>query len=280
MEDHPRTTDDLRAELTQCRQRIADLERETDLLHRALAVLPDPVSIFDLENNYLWWNQAVNEVTGYDDDEMRSLHPTDLFVGEDTERVASEISEVVATGRGKIEARLVSKSGEKTPMEFVGGLIRDQDGEPMAIATSGRDISERKRAREEVARQAQEILELSTPVIEVWESVVAVPLIGTLDSRRTQRFAEDLLNAIVDQKAQIALIDITGVPTIDTQTAHHLIETIAAVRLLGAEVVLTGVRPAIAQTLVHLGIDLSHVTTRSSLAAGLRIALDMIEDTP
>jgi rsbT co-antagonist protein RsbR len=280
MEDQPKATDTLRAELSRCRERIAELGRDTDLLRRALAVLPDPISIFDLEGNYLWWNQAVNEVTGYDDDEMRSLQPTALFAGEDRERVASEISEVVASGRGKIEARLVSKSGERSPMAFVGGLIRDEEGRPVAIATAGRDISERKRAKEEVARQAEEILELSTPVIQIWESVVAVPLIGTLDSRRTQRFAEALLNAIMDQQAQIALIDITGVPAIDTQTAHHLIETVAAVRLLGAEVVLTGVRPAIAQTLVHLGIDLSDITTRSSLAAGLRIALDIIEDTP
>jgi rsbT co-antagonist protein RsbR len=113
-------------------------------------------------------------------------------------------------------------------------------------------------------------------VLQVWEGVVVAPLIGTLDSQRTQRFMEVLLERIVETRSAIALVDITGVPAIDTQTAQHLIETINAVRLLGAQVVLTGVRPAIAQTLVHLGIDLSGITTRSSLVAGLRVALGVL----
>jgi rsbT co-antagonist protein RsbR len=97
-----------------------------------------------------------------------------------------------------------------------------------------------------------------------------------LDSQRAQQLMERLLHRITETSSQVAVIDITGVPTIDTQTAQHLIETISAVRLLGSEVILTGVRPIIAQTLVHLGIDLAHVTTRSSLAAGLRMALDSL----
>jgi len=133
---------------------------------------------------------------------------------------------------------------------------------------------ERKRLQATLARQAEEILEISTPTMEVWEGIVVSPLIGTLDSDRTQRFMEDLLQAVVDTGSEIALVDITGVPTIDTLTAQHLIETVEAVRLLGAKVILTGVRPSIAQTLVHLGIDLSDVITRSSLAAGLRVAFD------
>ena len=113
-------------------------------------------------------------------------------------------------------------------------------------------------------------------VMEVWTGVVVAPLIGTLDSRRSQRFMEVLLERIVETNSSVALVDITGVPAIDTQTAQHLIETITAVRLLGAQVVLTGVRPAIAQTLVHLGIGLSDIVTRSSLSAGLRVAMDML----
>ena len=119
-------------------------------------------------------------------------------------------------------------------------------------------------------------MELSTPVMQVWQGVVVAPLIGSLDSQRTQQFMERLLNRIVETNSPVALVDIMGVPTIDTQTAQHLIETISAVRLLGVQVVLTGVRPAIAQTLVHLGIDLSNITTRASLAAGLAVALDIL----
>jgi rsbT co-antagonist protein RsbR len=117
----------------------------------------------------------------------------------------------------------------------------------------------------------------AVPVVQVWDGVVRVPLIGTLDSQRTQQLMERVLNRVTETNSPVALIDITGVPSVDTQTAQHLIETTAAVRLLGAEVILTGVRPAIAQTLVHLGIDLSNVTTRSSLGAGLRMALEMLK---
>ena len=131
-----------------------------------------------------------------------------------------------------------------------------------------------KRNELRLNQQSQEILEISTPVMQIWEGIVVAPIIGTLDSQRTQRFMECLLNSIVESNSPVALVDITGVPTIDTQTAQHLIETITAAGLLGARVILTGVQPSIAQTLVHLGIDLSDVDTRSSLAAGLKMALD------
>jgi len=386
----------LRADLSACRERLSNLQMEKRLLERALDTLVDPISIFDLEGNYLWWNRSLNQVTGYTDLEIEELEPTDLFAGDGKERIREAIREVVATGDAKTEASLVTKDGRHIPFEFVGGLLRDEDGAPFAICASGRDITERreakkslreseerfrklseaafegivihkegeiieanrvfadllgyeiselrgmdglelvatesrdrvaefiasgyeepyeavmlrkegtrlpvemlgkalryqgqdarvaairditdrKRQEEIIRRQAEEILSLSTPVVQVWNGVVTAPLIGTLDSDRTQRFMEDLLSAIVEREAQVALVDITGVPTIDTVTAQHLIETISAVRLLGARVVLTGVRPSIAQTLVHLGIDLSDVTTRSSLAAGLEVALRLLD---
>jgi len=129
---------------------------------------------------------------------------------------------------------------------------------------------------EVISQQTEEILEMSTPVIQIWEGVVAAPIIGTLDSSRTQQFMERLLESIVETNSSIALVDITGVPQIDTATAQHLIDTINAVKLLGSQVIITGVRPAIAQTLVHLGIDLSGLITRPSMSAGLRVALDKL----
>jgi rsbT co-antagonist protein RsbR len=115
------------------------------------------------------------------------------------------------------------------------------------------------------------------PLVQVWDGIVLVPLIGTLDSQRTQQLMETLLRRVTETGSAVAIIDITGVPTVDTQTAQHLIEAISAVRLLGAETILTGVRANIAQTLVHLGVDLSNVTTRSSLTVGLRMALEMLD---
>jgi rsbT co-antagonist protein RsbR len=131
-----------------------------------------------------------------------------------------------------------------------------------------------QKSREDVImRQQQDMMELSTPVVQLWEGVVAVPLIGTLDSARTQVVMENLLEKIVATGAAIAIIDITGVPTVDTLVAQHLLKTVAAARLMGAECIISGIRPQIAQTIVHLGVDLGPVITKSTLADAFAIAL-------
>ncbi|WP_426990853.1 STAS domain-containing protein [Cupriavidus sp. 30B13] len=129
-------------------------------------------------------------------------------------------------------------------------------------------------SREEViARQQRELMELSTPVVQLWDDILALPLIGTLDSARTQTVMESLLQKIVDSGASIAIIDITGVPTVDTLVAQHLLKTVAAARLMGADCIISGIRPQIAQTIVHLGVDLADVTTKATLADAFQIAL-------
>jgi rsbT co-antagonist protein RsbR len=131
-------------------------------------------------------------------------------------------------------------------------------------------------SREEMIREQQRtILELSTPVVQVWERILALPIVGTVDTLRTQQIMEDLLQKIVETGAEVVLLDITGVPVVDTSVARHLIQTGTAARLLGAEVILVGISPRIAQTLVHLGVDLGEVTTRASLAKGLEVALSL-----
>lgn len=131
-----------------------------------------------------------------------------------------------------------------------------------------------QRSREElIRRQQEEMLELSTPVVQLWEGIVALPLIGTLDSARTSVVMETLLQTIVDTRSELAIIDITGVPTVDTLVAQHLLKTVAAARLMGADCIISGIRPQIAQTMVHLQIDLSAVTTKATMAEALRFAL-------
>ena len=128
--------------------------------------------------------------------------------------------------------------------------------------------------REDVInRQQQELLELSTPVVKLWDGILALPMIGTLDSNRTQIVMESLLQRIVETGAELAIIDITGVPTVDTQVAQHLLKTVTAIRLMGADCIISGVRPQIAQTIVHLGVDLQGVTTKSNLADALNLGL-------
>src|SRR5579871_356081 len=129
-------------------------------------------------------------------------------------------------------------------------------------------------SREEtIRRQQEEMLELSTPVVKLWEGILALPLIGTLDSARTQVVMESLLESIVQTNSQVAIIDITGVPTVDTVVAQHLLKTVTAARLMGADCIISGVRPQIAQTIVHLGINLLDITTKATLSDAFGIAL-------
>ena len=133
---------------------------------------------------------------------------------------------------------------------------------------------EYQKGRESViARQQRDLIELSTPVVKLWDGVVAVPLIGTLDSERTQIVMESLLERIVETNSTMAIIDITGVPTVDTLVAQHLLKTVTAIRLMGADCIISGIRPQIAQTIVHLGVDLQGVTTKANLADALSLAL-------
>ncbi|MHA3787796.1 STAS domain-containing protein [Flavobacterium hauense] len=134
------------------------------------------------------------------------------------------------------------------------------------------------KGREDViSRQTDEITEISTPVIRVWDGVVALPIIGTLDSARTQVVMENLLQQIVDTGSTIAILDISGVPAVDSLVAQHLIKTVSATRLLGAECIISGIRPEIAQIVVHLGIDLSNIITKSTLASALQTAFNMLQ---
>jgi rsbT co-antagonist protein RsbR len=124
-----------------------------------------------------------------------------------------------------------------------------------------------------ILRQQQELMELSTPVVELWDGILALPLIGTLDSERTQIVMQNLLEAIVAKEADLAIMDITGVPTVDTLVAQHLLKTVAAARLMGADCIISGIRPQIAQTIIHLGVDLGQVVTKATLMDAFRLAL-------
>lgn len=140
----------------------------------------------------------------------------------------------------------------------------------LALITSDTFLATREQL---IIRQQQEMMELSTPVVKLWEGILALPIIGTLDSARTQVIMENLLGAIVQTNSRVAIIDITGVPTVDTLVAQHLLKTVTAARLMGAECIISGVRPQIAQTIVHLGIDLGQIITKAKLADAFALAL-------
>jgi PAS domain S-box-containing protein len=233
----------------------------------------------DLQGHVRTWNGAARRLKGYEESEIIGEHFSRFYTEEDIARgkPQQELDTASREGRFEDEGWRVKKGGAQFWANVVFTALRDEKGKHVGFGKITRDLTERKVAEDKIKRQAQEILEMATvPVVQVWEGVVLVPLIGTLDSMRTQQLMERLLQHVTESGSPVAVIDITGVPTIDTQTAQHLIETVSAVRLLGAEVVLTGLRPVIAQTLVHLGVDLSSVATRSSLSAGLQRALELI----
>jgi rsbT co-antagonist protein RsbR len=237
------------------------------------------IILLDPEGRVLTWNSAAERLKGWKADEIIGQHFSRFYPRQDVERGKTQMELEVAAKEGRVEDEgwRVRKDGTRFWANVVITALRGPDGALRGFGKVTRDLTERRENEEKIKKQAQEILEMATvPIVQVWEGVVLVPLIGMLDSQRTQQLMERLLQRITETSSPVAVLDITGVPTIDTQTAQHLIETISAVRLLGGEVILTGVRPSIAQTLVHLGIDLSNVVTRASLAAGLRMALDTL----
>ena len=238
------------------------------------------ILLLDKEGNVLTWNAAAQRLKGWTEEEIVGQHFSKFYPKEDVARgkTEMELKKATETGRYEDEGWRVRKDGSRFWANVVITALRDKNGNLLGFGKVTRDLTEKRETEEQLKRQARELLEMTTvPLVQVWEGIVLVPLIGLLDSERTQRLMERLLQRVTETSSGVAILDITGVPSVDTQTAQHLIETISAVRLLGSEVILTGVRPAIAQTLVHLGVDLSNVITCSSLASGLRQGLELLQ---
>jgi rsbT co-antagonist protein RsbR len=213
------------------------------------------IVMLDPGGNVASWNAGAERFKGYRAEEIIGKHFSCFYPEEAIQRglPEQELKTAAKDGRFEDEGWRVRKDGKPFWASVIISAFRDKDGTLCGFSKVTRDLTERKQAEDQIRQQSKEIMELSTPVMQVWQGVVVAPLIGSLDSQRTQQFMARLLDRIVETNSPMALVDIMGVPTIDTQTAQHLVETISAVRLLGAQVVLTGVRPAIAQTLVHLG---------------------------
>jgi|GEM_PF-1546829 len=311
-------TAELNQELAQ-RLQAEEAFRETNAyLENLINYANAPIIVWDPDYNIIRFNHAFERLTGYVADEVIGKSLEILFPDDRREESMALIRRTASGERWEVvEIAIAHVDGSvRTVLWNSATLFRDDGVTVEATIAQGQDITERKKAEEDllksheelesrvqqrtadleklnetlraeiedrkraeeiISRQAQEILEVSTPVIQIWEGIVTVPLIGTLDSRRTQQLMEQLLHKIVETSSQVALIDVTGVPTIDSRTAQYLIETISAVHLLGAEVVLTGIRPEIARTLVQLGTDLSNVNTRSSFSAGLIFAFNLLK---
>jgi PAS domain S-box-containing protein len=224
------------------------------------------------------WNPGALRLTGYDGPDVVGKHVRTFYTEEDVRAgaVEREMASAVREGRVETEGWRIRKDGSRFWVNTVLAPINDGTGELIGYVKVGRDLTERREQEQLVQRQRDEILELSTPVIQVWDKVLVLPLIGTLDSLRAARLTESLLERIALDQAEVVILDVSGVPTIDSGVARHLLKTVEAARLMGTVSVLSGVRPEIAQSIVHLGIELGGLRSRTSLKDALQLALRMV----
>ncbi len=259
-------------------------QREQDLALRRVEQMVNSIADygviqFDLDGLVRSWNLGAEKLTGYTADEVLGRHES-MFATDDDARssvLEQEMADAVRDGSVQTESWRIRKDGTRFWASVALSPIRDSQGEVTGYVKIGRDLTEQREQARLVQQQRDEILELSTPVIQVWDKVLILPLIGTLDSGRAARLTESLLERIAADQAEVVILDISGVPGIDTGVAQHLLETVEAARLMGTESILSGVRPDTAQSIVHLGIELGSLRSRTSLKDALQLALRLVE---
>jgi rsbT co-antagonist protein RsbR len=267
---------------------ITERKHNEEQMQKLAAIVdnsPDFIGIATLEGKALYLNQAGLNLVGLKDMEAaRQTNVIDFFSPEDHPFIFQEIHPtVMEQGRWEGVFRFRHyETGELIPINYNLFLVKDQQtGEPLGLATVTRDLTEQQRAEAERAALQEQVIdaqratlrELSTPLIPISDNAVVMPLIGSIDTLRAQQIMEALLDGISAHRATVAIIDITGVQVIDTQVANALIQAAQAVKLLGARVMITGIQPQIAQTLVHLGVHLGGIDTRGTLQAGIAAVL-------
>ncbi len=268
-------------------ERIEELEASEEKYRAIFGAARDGFFIVNMEGDYIDVNPAAGEMVGYTRDELLTMNTMDLVPPEYPRRPLADRQATWRRG-GRMEIPLMSKTGGRVPVDMTFGVIQYHGRE--AVLSVCRDISERQRMEEQLkANQAEleekvrmletqqaAIRELSTPVIQVWEGILVLPLVGAVDSARVRQIMESLLARIVETQSEIVILDITGVPMVDTAVANHLIKTVQAARMLGARSIVTGLSPKVAQTVVELGVELTGITTCANLRAGLEMALGML----
>jgi PAS domain S-box-containing protein len=257
--------------------------REQELASQAveqmLAAITDyEVIRLDSDGMVRSWNPGAERLKQYTKDEVLGHHMSMFYTEEDRSSglAGRELAAAAREGRYETEGWRVRKDGSRFWASVVLAPILDTDGVVQGYVKVARDLSERREQEQLVQRQRDEILELSTPVIQVWDKVLVLPIIGTLDSLRAARLTESLLERISLEQAEVVIMDVSGVPSIDTDVAQHLLKTVEAARLMGTVSILSGVRPETAQAMVHLGIDLVGLRCRTTLKEALQLALQLV----
>jgi rsbT co-antagonist protein RsbR len=261
---------------------LSDL-REQQLALRAVQQMVEGITDYqvirlDPRGNICSWNPGATRMTGYEPGEVIGHHVSMFYTDEDLRSGLAdrEIAAATRDGRLELEGWRVRKGGSLFWANVVLSPIYDDQGELSGFVKVARDLTERREQEQIVQRQRDEIMELSTPVIQVWDKILILPLIGTLDSMRAARLTESLLERIAADQAEVVILDVSGVPAVDSGVARHLLKTVEAARLMGTASVLSGVRPEIAQSMVHLGVEIGALRSRTSLKDALQLALRMV----
>lgn len=257
-------------------------EAENDLrIFKALVEsAPDAFATANLDGNISYANEAFRQMWGYGNATI-GMSVASMYTEESQAQMETIFQSLQEQGSWRGEMISLRKDGETFPGLVTGFMVFDEQGNPQRLASITRNIAEQKRQEAEHTTLQQQVIdaqrtalrELSTPLIPITDEVVIMPLVGTIDSQRAQMVMETLLEGVAQHQAELAIVDITGVTVVDTQVAQALMSAAQAVNLLGTRVMLTGIQPQIAQTIVHLGVDLQHIDTRSSLQEGIASAL-------
>jgi rsbT co-antagonist protein RsbR len=258
-------------------------DRDLRVAARAMERMLDAITDFEVirldpDGTVRSWSPGAHRLKQYTEEEVLGHHVSMFYTEEDVRAGLAdrELGIALRENRYETEGWRIRKDGSRFWANVVLSPIWDENGTHLGFVKVARDLSERREQEQLVQRQRDEILELSTPVIQVWDKVLVLPVIGTLDSLRASRLTEGLLERISADQAEVVILDISGVPAIDTDVAQHLLKTVEAARLMGAVSVLSGVRPETAQAIVHLGIELGTLRSRNSLRDALQLALRLV----
>ncbi|WBB61935.1 PAS domain S-box protein [Streptomyces sp. WMMC500] len=259
----------------------SDQRRADSLFHGLLESAPDAMVIIGADGRIRLANRQTDLLFGYDREELIGQEIEVLVpprfrkqhYGHRTGFLSDPRMRPMGVG---LELYGLRRDGSEFPVEISLSPLETDEG--VLVSAAIRDVTDRRETEQRLMRQRDEIMELSTPVIQVWDKVLALPLIGTLDTGRAARLTEGLLQRIAETEAEVAILDISGVPTIDTQVAQHLLRTVQAAALMGTESIMSGVRPETAQSMVHLGIDMGRLRSRNTLRDALQLALAVLEE--
>jgi len=262
---------------------VEELQASVLFVDNILAVMADALVVIAADGTVKKVNAAACRMLAVAEGEIAGMPAEELFGGAAAGLSVEALADVFAGSGG--EAEMVTAQGARVPVSLSVSPMRGSSGQVEAVVCVARDISERKRVEAERARleetlrrQAQTMLEMSTPLVPVGEGIVAMPLVGAIDPGRAQQILQELLRGITAHRASVAILDVTGVAGVDTEVAGAIVRAVEAARLLGARVVLTGIRPEVARTLTTLDVSLGGVVTRGTLRGGISFALALLEE--